>query len=287
MPVTTTTNAATPASAPASTPAANPAAGSLRLDGKVALITGAGRGMGAGMASLLAERGASVVINYSSSAKAAEALAEDINKSGGKAVAIQANISKTPEVEKLFKEAIDHFGKIDIVINNAGTEAFGPPEEVTEEEYDRVFGLNTRAQFFVAANAMKHLPRGGRIIFMSSVAANMFGVKEHPLYSGSKCAVEAFCRSFSADAGPKGITVNCIAPGGVKTDMFSSNAWHYSPGGTPDTPLDKIEAGIAKMCPLGRVAVPADIARVVAFLAHEDSEWINGQIIKLSGGSVA
>ena len=112
---------------------------------------------------------------------------------------------------------------------------------------------------------------------MSSVAANMSGVKNHALYAGSKAAVEGFTRSFSADAGHKGITVNAIAPGGIKTDMFNSNAWHYSPGATKDTPMAQIEAGIAKMCPLGRCAVPVDIAKVVAFLCHEDSEWINGR----------
>src|SRR5271170_1795361 len=111
---------------------------------------------------------------------------------------------------------------------------------------------------------------------MSSVAANMSGVKNHALYAGSKAAVEGFCRSFSADAGPKRITVNAIAPGGIKTDMFSNNAWHYSPGATKDTPMAQIEAGIASMCPLGRCAVPDDIAKVVKFLCHPDSEWING-----------
>lgn len=113
------------------------------------------------------------------------------------------------------------------------------------------------------------------------------GVPNHALYAGSKAAVEGFVRSFSVDCGPKSITVNGIAPGGVKTDMFDENSWHYVPGGYKGMPLDRIEAGLANMCPLKRVAVPADIGRVVAFLASEEGEWINGQIIKLSGGSVA
>ena len=111
---------------------------------------------------------------------------------------------------------------------------------------------------------------------MSSIAAGL-GVPNHALYAGSKSAVEGFARSFAADGGPRRITANAIAPGGIKTDMFAQNAWHYSPGATKDTPLEQIEAGIAKLIPLGRCAVPADIAKVVMFLCHPDSEWVNGQ----------
>jgi NAD(P)-dependent dehydrogenase (short-subunit alcohol dehydrogenase family) len=117
---------------------------------------------------------------------------------------------------------------------------------------------------------------GGRIIFMSSIAARI-GVANHALYAGSKSAVEGFARSFAADGGPRRITANAIAPGGIKTDMFKQNAWHYSPGATKDTPIETIEAGIAKLIPLGRCAVPEDISKVVMFLCHPDSEWINGK----------
>lgn len=120
---------------------------------------------------------------------------------------------------------------------------------------------------------------------MSSIAASM-SVPNHALYAASKSANEGLCRSFAADGGPKGITANCIAPGGIKTDMFEQNAWHYAPGGTPETPISSIEAGIAKMVPLGRVAVPADIARVVMFLSHSDSEWINGTYKFRSGYTI-
>lgn len=117
---------------------------------------------------------------------------------------------------------------------------------------------------------------------MSSIAARI-GVANHALYAGSKSAVEGFARSFAADGGPRRITANAIAPGGIKTDMFAQNAWHYSPGATKDTPISTIEAGIAKLIPLGRCAVPDDIAKVVMFLCHDDSEWINGKFTLLSG----
>jgi 3-oxoacyl-[acyl-carrier protein] reductase len=187
---------------------------------KVALVTGAGRGIGYGIALELGERGAKVAVNYGSSREGADKLVKEIEAAGSQAIAIQADISKTPEVKRLFKAAIDHFGRLDIVCSNAGKEVFSPEEEVTEQLYDDVFALNTRAQFFVAQQAYINLQQGGRIILMSSVAATMSGIPNHALYAGSKAAVEGFTRSFAKDCGHKKITVNAIAPGGVKSDMF-------------------------------------------------------------------
>ncbi|OAA70561.1 NAD(P)-binding domain protein [Cordyceps fumosorosea ARSEF 2679] len=255
------------------------------LQGKVALITGAGRGIGRGIALELGQRGASVVVNYGSSEKAAAEVVAEIEKAGSRAVAIKADVSKVSEVTRLFNEALQHFGRLDVVVSNSGTEVFKPEDQVTEEDYDRVFNLNTRAQFFVAQHAYKNLQNGGRIIFTSSVAATMSGIGNHALYAGSKAAVEGFTRSFAVDCGHKQITVNAIAPGGVKTDMYDENAWRYSPGATPSSSMAEIDKGLAGCCPLKRVAVPQDIARVVAFLAHADSEWVNGQVILLTGGS--
>ena len=253
-----------------------PSIGAGRLAGKVALITGSGRGMGAGMALELAAQGASVVINYAKSAGKAEEVVAKIQKLGSKAIAVQANVSKPAEVAKLFDEAIAYFGHLDIVISNSGTEIFKHEEDVTEEDFDYIFNLNCKAQFFVAQNGLKHISPGGRIILMSSVAATMSGIPNHALYAGSKAAVEGFTRSFSVDCGFKGVTVNAIAPGGVKTDMFTENAWHYVPGADKDWPAAKIEAGIANFCPLKRVGVPEDIAKAVALLVSPDAEWING-----------
>ncbi|KAH8888512.1 NAD(P)-binding protein [Thozetella sp. PMI_491] len=257
------------------------------LEGKVALITGAGRGIGKGVALELGKRGASVVVNYVSSEGPALEVVKEIESygNGAKAVAIQADVSKVSEITRLFEEAKKAFGKLDIVMSNSGTESWDKTEEVTEEKFDHVFNLNARAQFFVGQAAFKYLEQNGRLILMSSIAAGLMGVKNHALYNASKMAVIGMIKAFATDFGVRGITVNGVAPGGIKSDMFTQNAWHYIPGGTPDWPAEKIETLMAEHCPLGRCAVPEDVARVVAFLASDDGGWVNGQVITISGGS--
>jgi len=260
---------------------------SASLEGKVALITGAGRGIGRGCAIELGKRGASVIVNYVSSKGPAEEVCNIIEGfgNGAKAVAIQADVSKVSEIDRLFAEAKKTFGRLDIVMSNSGTESWDKSAEITEEKFDHVFNLNARAQFFVGQAAYKYLEKNGRIILMSSIAAGLMGVKNHALYNASKMAVIGFVKAMATDFGDKGITVNGVAPGGIKSDMFTQNAWHYIPGGDPSWPADKIEQLMADHCPLGRCAVPEDVARVVAFLASEDGGWVNGQIITISGGS--
>lgn len=249
------------------------------LEGKVALVTGAGRGIGRGCAIELGKRGASVVVNYVSSKGPAEEVCKIIEgfNNGAKAISIQADVSQVSEINRLFAEAKQAFGKIDIVMSNSGTESWDKTEEITEEKYDHVFNLNARAQFFVGQAAYKNLEDNGRLILMSSIAAGLLGVKDHALYNASKMAVIGMIKSFATDFGKRGITVNGVAPGGIKSDMFTQNAWHYIPGGSPDWPAEKIETLMANHCPLGRCAVPEDVARVVAFLASEDGGWINGK----------
>lgn len=239
------------------------------------------------MALELARRGCSVVVNYSSSADAADAVVNEISTypSGARALAVQADMSKVPEIEKLFQAAIKEFGKVDFAVSNSGTESWNRTEEVTEEDFDRVFGLNARAQFFVGQKAWEHLADGGRVVLMSSIAAGLLGVKDHSLYNASKMAVIGMVKAFATDFGVRGITVNGIAPGGIKSDMFASNAWRYIPGASPDLDTKTIETGMANACPLRRCAVPEDVARVVAFLVSEDGGWVNGQVITISGGS--
>ncbi|KAF4611357.1 hypothetical protein G7Y89_g15656 [Cudoniella acicularis] len=255
--------------------------------GRVALITGSGRGIGRGIALELGAKGASVVVNYAKSAAAAEEVVNQIIKSGSKAIALKADVSKPAEIIQMFADAVKHFGRLDFVISNSGTEVWSNEEDVTPEDFDYIFNINCRGQFFVAQQGLKYLGRGGRIILMSSVAATMSGIPNHALYAGSKAAVEGFTRSFAVDCGEKGITVNAIAPGGVMTEMFDANAWHYVPGGYKDMDKNIIVEGLAKMSPLKRVGQTSDIAKAVALLVSPDSEWINGQVIKLSGGSVA
>ncbi|KAI0196977.1 1,3,6,8-Tetrahydroxynaphthalene reductase in complex with Nadph and Pyroquilon [Astrocystis sublimbata] len=239
------------------------------LANKVALVTGSGRGIGRGIALELGKRGASVVVNYGRSAGSAEEVVKALAKLGSKSVALQAELPA--EVETLFTKALEHFGHIDYVVSNSGMEVC----EVTPELFDQVFNLNCRGQFFVAQQALKHCSEGGRIILTSSIAAQMAGIPNHALYAGSKAAVEGFTRAFAVDCGRKRITCNAIAPGGIQTDMFDENSWHYVPGGYKGMSVDIIKEGLRKMCPLDRVGEPADIGKAVYCLISEEGEWIN------------
>ncbi|KAK3681346.1 hypothetical protein B0T22DRAFT_304434 [Podospora appendiculata] len=257
-----------------------------RLDGKVALVTGSGRGIGAAIAIQLGRLGAKVVVNYANSAEHAEKVVAEIKSFGSDAIALQADVRQVPQTAKLFDDAVAHFGRLDIAVSNSGVVSFGHLKDVTEDEFDRVFSLNTRGQFFVAREAYRHLPAdgGGRIILTSSNTAKDFSVPKHSLYSGSKGAVDSFVRIFAKDCGDKKITVNAVAPGGTVTDMFHAVSQHYIPGGDKYTPEERQQMA-AFASPLHRNGYPEDIARVVAFLAGKEAEWVNGKVITLDGGA--
>ncbi|CZT22809.1 probable Versicolorin reductase [Ramularia collo-cygni] len=254
------------------------------LTGKVALVTGSGRGIGAAMAIALGKRGAKVIVNYAKSSGPAEMVVQEIIKSGSQAVKIQADVSKVQEIERLFEEAGRPFGKLDIVCSNAGVVSFGHLLDVTEEEFDRVFSTNTRGQFFVAREAYRHIREGGRIILMSSNTATTFTVPNHSLYSASKGAINTFVRCLAKDCGGKKITVNAVAPGGIVTDMFHATAKDYLPNADSMTEKQILDI-VAGVSPLTRCGYPEDIAKVVCFLASEESEWINGKVLGIDGGA--
>ncbi|TQV90953.1 hypothetical protein V2A60_008413 [Cordyceps javanica] len=255
-----------------------------RLDGQVALVTGSGRGIGAAIAVHLGSLGAKVVVNYANSVNDAEKVVAQIKSNGSDAVAFKADIRDVSQTAKLFDKAIEHFGRLDIAVSNSGVVSFGHLKDVTEEEFDRVFSLNTRGQFFVAREAYRVLNEGGRIILTSSNTSKDFSVPRHSLYSGSKGAIDSFVRILSKDCGDKKITVNAVAPGGTVTDMFHDVSHHYIPNGEKYTAEERQQMA-AHASPLHRNGFPEDIARVVGFLASREGEWVNGKVITLDGGA--
>ena len=241
-----------------SSPAATTAPSISPLSGKIALITGSSRGMGRRNALELASRGASIIITYTTSLSSATSLIAEIESLNSRAIALKADVSNPAEIVTLFEQAVAHFGKLDIVVSNAGVESFGHVSEISVEEFERVFSVNTRGQLLVAKEAYRWLEVGGRLVLMSSISAQAKGVRNHAVYSGSKAAVEAFARCLAVgmlsscytpfsffspvqvdtnrvvvshiDFGDKKITVNAIAPGGIKTDMYDQVVRKYIPG---------------------------------------------------------
>lgn len=258
---------------------------SASLEGKVALVTGAGRGIGREMAMELGRRGAKVIINYANSTEAAEEVVAAIKKSGSDAASIKANVGVVEEIVEMFSKAVKIFGKLDIVCSNSGVVSFGHVKDVTPEEFDRVFNINTRGQFFVAREAYKHLEVGGRVILMGSITGQAKGVPKHAVYSGSKGTIETFARCMAIDFADKQITCNVVAPGGIKTDMYHAVCREYIPGGDKldNEGVDEYAAGWS---PLHRVGLPIDIARVVCFLASNDGAWMTGKVIGIDGGAM-
>ncbi|KAK0610124.1 hypothetical protein B0T17DRAFT_621394 [Bombardia bombarda] len=257
---------------------------SASLEGKVALVTGAGRGIGREMALELGRRGAKVIVNYANSDEAANEVVAMIKKNGSDAAAVKANVSDVDQIVRLFEEAVKKFGKLNIVCSNSGVVSFGHVKDVTPEEFDRVFNINTRGQFFVAREAYKHLEVGGRLILMGSITGQAKAVPKHAVYSGSKGTIETFVRCMAIDFGDKKITVNAVAPGGIKTDMYHAVCREYIPNGASldNEGVDEYAAGWS---PIHRVGLPIDIARVVCFLASQDGEWINGKVIGIDGAA--
>jgi 3-oxoacyl-[acyl-carrier protein] reductase len=244
------------------------------LHGKVAVVTGASKGIGAAIAKALSAAGAAVVVNYSSSKEGAERVVAEIAAKGGKAVAIQADVTKPAEVTRLFDETKKAFGRLDVLVNNAGIYKFVPLEQITAEEYRRQFDINVLGTLLATKEAAKHFgPDGGSVINLSSVVSEN-AIATASIYSATKAAVDSITRVLAAELGPRKIRVNAIAPGVVETEGTHTAGMIGS---------DFEKAAVAST-PLGRVGQPDDIARVAVFLASGDSGWITGERLLTSGG---
>jgi 3-oxoacyl-[acyl-carrier protein] reductase len=247
-----------------------------KLEGKVALVTGAARGIGAAIAERLAADGASVAINYATSKEDAEALAERIRGNGGKAKAIQADIGNPSQAKAFVDAAVKEFGRLDILVNNAGKFHIGPIGTVDEADVRSLFAVNVDGPIFATQAAASYFSaEGGRVINVSSIAAT------HPLpglsvYSATKAALNALTRVWAAELGPKGVTVNAVAPGAVDTAMLKA--------ATPRMGGEEAVKGMVARTPLGRLGTTSDVADVVAFLASPDARWVTGQVVEVSGG---
>ncbi|MEH7109611.1 SDR family oxidoreductase [Bacillus sp. JJ1764] len=243
------------------------------LSGKVAIVTGGSRGIGREIAEKLSLHGAWVVVNYSSSAEKAQEVVKRIQTNGGKAVAIKADVSNVREIEHLFSETLSTFGKVDILINNAGIMVNKPLEKVTEADFDQQFSINVKGTYFACQQAYQHMGKNGRIIsFSTSVTGLMFPT--YSVYAATKGAVEQISRQLAKEFGHKNITINTIAPGPVNTELFTVGK------------TEQQIQGLKNMNAFGRLAETQDISEVVCFLVSEQAAWITGQTIRVNGGLI-
>jgi len=245
-----------------------------KLNGKVAVVTGASKGIGSGIAKQLAAEGAAVVVNYASSKTDADRVVDEITKRGGKAVAVQGNVAKKKEVEQLFAATKKAFGKIDILVNNAGVYRFEPLEAVTEDEFHRQFNTNVLGLILATQEAAKYFgPEGGSVINISSLASSATPPMT-VVYSATKGAVDAITGVLANELGPKGIRVNAINPGPVATEGFDAGGFAGS----------DFEKQTTARTPLGRIGQTDDIAPAAVFFASDDSGWITGETLLIAGG---
>ncbi len=244
------------------------------LNGKIAIVTGASRGIGRATAERLARDGATVVINYATSVKEAETVVEGIKERGGHATAIQADVAKLDDIRRLFQETHSRFERLDILVANAGYSCFKPLTDITEEDFERTYTLNAKGTYFCLQEALRYMGEGGRIVGISTIGT-VLNVPGGTCYFGSKAAVEQFCRTVAKEVAPRGITVNVVSPGFTETQMLLANM-------APDVRRELIE-----MTPLHRLGQPEDIADVIAFLVSEQGRWLTRQNIAADGGIIS
>jgi 3-oxoacyl-[acyl-carrier protein] reductase len=246
-----------------------------KLTGKVAVVTGASKGIGAAIAKQLAADGANVVVNYSTSREGAEKVVQEIVNSGGKAVAVGGSVAKEADIAALFAETKTTYGKVDILVNNAGVYAFAPLEQVTSDEYKRQYDTNVLGLLLTTKAALPHFPaEGGSVINVSSIVSTLAPAAAS-VYASTKGAVDTITKSLAKELGPRNIRVNAINPGMVITEGTHS-------AGIVDSDFEKSAVAAT---PLGRVGQPEDIAPPVSFLASDEARWITGETIYVSGGA--
>jgi len=255
----------------------------LRLSNKVAIITGAGTGIGSGIARLLAEEGASVVVTDINET-AAKKTAEEIISSGGHAIALRMDVTSTEEIDQVIKKTLEKFGKIDILVNNAGVSSIAPITEMTEKDWDYTMDINAKGTFLCTKPVVQQMikqGKGGKIICVSSLAGKI-GNKYYSHYSASKFAVIGFVRSIAMEVAPYQITVNAVCPGRVKTSMEEREIeWEAKLLGLPK---DEVKKSYLASIPLGRLETPEDVAKLILFLASKDADYITGEAIEVTGG---
>ncbi|MDF5726825.1 MAG: SDR family oxidoreductase [Rhizonema sp. PD38] len=254
----------------------------MRLKDKIAVVTGSSRGIGKAIATRLAEEGASVAVNYRQNAAPAEELVGELVARGFKAKAFCADVSHPEDCHDLMKQVSEEFQRIDILVSNAGVEHFAPLQEITKEDFDRVFAINVGGQLFVTQAALPYLSNGSRIVLTSSISARI-SIFHHTLYAASKAAVSAMVLNLAPELGERGITINAVAPGGTATDMAKENAHKYTHPALSDLPPEII---MKTNTSLQRLAQPEEIAAVVAFLVSEDAAYITGSTVAIDGGQL-
>jgi 3-oxoacyl-[acyl-carrier protein] reductase len=245
-----------------------------KLAGKIAVVTGASKGIGAEIARHLAAEGAAVIVNYASSKEGADEVVDKITKRGGKAIAVQANVAKREEVERLFSATRKAFGRIDILVNNAGVYEFSPLEGITEDQFHKHFDVNVLGLLLTTQEAVKQFGSAGGSIINISSAVTSLTPPNSSVYTGTKGAVDAITRTLAKELGPRKIRINAINPGMVETEGMRAAGFDQG----------DLRKGIEAQTPLGRIGQPEDVAPAVVFLASSDSAWITGETLRVAGG---
>ena len=245
-----------------------------KLTDQVAVVTGASKGIGADIARHLAAEGAAVVVNYSSSKEGADRVVDQITKRGGKAIAVQANVARKAEVERLFSAAKKAFGKVDILVNNAGVYDWSPLEEITEEQFHKHFDVNVLGLLLATQEAVRQFDSAGGSVINISSAVTSLTPPNTSVYTGTKGAVDAITRTLAKELGPRNIRVNAINPGMVETEGVIAAGFNEG----------EFRKGVEAQTPLGRIGQPNDIAPAAVFLASSDAKYITGETLRIAGG---